>query len=1004
MFRITSLVIALLIILLSSIVSAEQQYLWEMEQEDELSGYSNDNTGAQFSLSNQKVFQGNWAVKVLPNGEAIETKLALNLAGQRLANWSGKEELILHIYLPADNQLNPTGFFLGMADVTGDWNWVDGVFSESEVQAGWNEIGYSLSEKMKQARPDNEYILYFAFIGFDQNKAKVPLTEAFYLDGIKLRAEQAEDIVYIWPMEQQQEIAGFSNDNTGTRFALDNEYVRQGEYSMAVIPNGEAVETKIEIDLVAEKIGLWSGKGEVVINAYFPPENELNPSMYFLGIADVTDGWSWVGGVFAENEVKEGWNQLSYPLPAVMQDLALSHQYKLYLGFAGQDGNEKIPLQETFYLDGIYVREREGLSFKERLAQVQPELQAEVTALLALERDELLNRVSKQTYDYFWLEANPVNGLIKDRSTADSPCSIAAVGFGLTAIPVGIERGWITDQEGFERVLKTLRTFADGGVEGKNGFFYHFVDMESGRRAGGCELSSIDTAILIAGALFVGEYFEGTIVERLANQLYQRVNWQWMMNDDTTLSMGWKPEAGFLSARWNSFNEGLLAYVLAVGSPTYPISANSWDEIYRPVRDNYINLPMEVLFVYQYPHVWIDFRNKEDHYANYWNNSVTATRINHLFAVFNRYKYKSYDLNIWGISASDGPAGYKPYGASAGNHDGTIAPYASIASMPFTPDLSYNALKAMLQKYGALIWGKYGFVSAFNIDQNWFSDQYIGIDQGDILLMIENHRSGLIWEYFMQNEYIQTAMCRLGFVEKAADYAVTPGYLAEFERLRLAPKEKTAVATALTGSIIIDGDLAEWLDKNYAVVDENMNVPGLIKVDQRKQILNSKFYAQWDQQALYLAVDVADEVVVSNITPGDLGSFYRSDSIEFYIKAPQTAAEIMKLAVLPFDTEGNIQAVRHEDSAPGPVSRVAPEIELASERTDRGYRIEVKIPWKYLGVKPEVGLELGFCQTIHNSNQADAAPGEYVRENMLAWNNLPEIWANPDFWGRLVLE
>ncbi len=175
--------------------------------------------------------------------------------------------------------------------------------------------------------------------------------------------------------------------------------------------------------------------------------------------------------------------------------------------------------------------------------------------------------------------------MIKDRSTKDSPASIAAVGMGgLSAIPIGIERGWVSYDEGYERVLTTLTTFANGKVEGMNGFFYHFVDMNTGKRTGSSEISSIDTAILISGALTAGAYFKDTEIEELANTLYENVNWQWMLDGGNTLSMGYKPEAGFLGARWDSFNEGLLAYVLAIGSPTYPISPDSWDKIFRPVK------------------------------------------------------------------------------------------------------------------------------------------------------------------------------------------------------------------------------------------------------------------------------------------------------------------------------------------------------------------------------------------------------------------------------------
>ncbi|AZR73764.1 hypothetical protein BBF96_10430 [Anoxybacter fermentans] len=1001
-------------IVLSAVAMAgtegENGYIWSMETQKEVAGYGNDNTGAKFVLNSKIVYQGQSSVEVIPSGEAIETKLDLNLSGDKLKIWNNGDVVVLNVYLPEKNSLNPTSFFLGMADVTGEWKWIDGVFSETEVQPGWNEIRYHLSENMKNLKMNHKYKLYFAFIGFDENNVKVPLTESFYIDGIRVEPLQISSTVkYIWTMDSEKEINNFDDDNTGTRFALNSEIVYQGQHSLAVIPSGEAVETKIALDLVGEKINLWAGNDEVIINIYLPEDNELNPQMFFLGMADVTEEWSWIGGVFSKTEVKPGWNQVRYPLADVMKKLDSSRKYKIYLAFAGFDkANNKIPLTEKFYIDGIYVEQKKALSLEERLNLVPEEIKKEVASLLKMDTEDLLNAVSKKTFDYFWLEANPENGLIKDRSTEDSPCSIAAVGFGLTAIPVGIERGWISRVEGFERILTTLRTFAEGGVEGKNGFFYHFVDMKTGRRVGNSELSSIDTAIFIAGALFAGEYFKGTIIERLAQQLYEDVNWQWMMNDGDTLAMGWKPEAGFLNARWDSFNEGLLAYILAIGSPTYPIPAESWDAIYRPVNDNYINLPMEVLFVYQYPHIWIDFRDKEDKYANYWNNSVIATRINRLFAVLNRYNYKSYDLNIWGISASDGPAGYKAYGASEGNHDGTIAPYASIASMPFTPELSIAAMKEMLKKYGPLIWGKYGFVSAFNVDQNWFSDQHIGIDQGDILLMIENYRTGFVWKYFMQNESIQRALDKIGFVEKKADYAVTPGYQAEFEKMRLAPKDKKAVAHRLEGTIQVDGDLSEWQGQKYYVVDEDMNVPagGLQKVDKRKQILHSKFYIQWDDKYLYLAADVSDEVVVSNIAPEDKGGYYRTDSIEFYLDPGRAGSDagIMKLAILPFDTEGNVQAVRHEDAKPGPIAEVGPDIKVASKRTESGYAIEVAIPFADLGIKPKSGTILGFCHTIHNSNKEDAKIGEYVRTNMLAWNNLPEIWANPELWGQLILE
>lgn len=830
----------------------------------------------------------------------------------------------------------------------------------------------------------------------------------FSMISFGIKEASAEDLMYLWRMDDEQEISKYSNDNTGAKFALNSEIVFEGSHSVAIIPSGEAMETKLALELNGDQLTYWIGNNELILNIYIPENVEVSPQMFFLGMADVTTEWNWVGGIFGETEIQSGWNQLLYSLPTEMSALNSGKSYMLYFAFAGLDSaGSKVPLENEFYIDGIAIK-RTVISRDELISKVSEEKKNQIAALVEMEEEELLDAVSKKTFDYFWNEVNPETGLIKDRSTEDSPSSVAAVGFGLSAIPVGIEHDWITYDEGYERVLTTLKTFANGGVEGKNGFYYHFVDMNTGKRAGECELSSIDTALFIAGALFVGEYFADTEVEHLADELYRSVNWQWMMNSGDTLSMGWKPEIGFLSARWNSFNESMVMYLLALGSPTYPIDPSAWDAIYRPVRDNYISLPDEVLFIYQYSHIWVDFQNKEDHYANYWNNSITATRMNRLFSILKRFNYESYDLDLWGLSASDGPTGYKAHGASEGNHDGTLAPYASLASMPFTPDLSIAALYAMLKEHGVLIWDRYGFVSAYNVDQNWYSDQYIGIDEGDILLMIENYRTGLIWDYFMRNEHIQKGLQQAGFKNKEAGYAVTPAYQQEFEAMLLAPKDKKAVATQKAQPVVIDGQIDEWAGLEYYVVDEDMNVPagGLEKVNKKNQLLNSKFYAQWDEEYLYIAVEVQDEVVVSNIKPTDHMGFYRTDSIEFYIDPARggKGSGLMKLAILPFDTEGNVQAIRHEDANPGHVNQSAPGLKIASMKSEQGYRIELAIPFKVLGVEGKPGVVLGFSHTVHNSNNRDAKLGEYVRTNLLAWNNLPEVWNNPDLWGELTLK
>ena len=395
-----------------------------------------------------------------------------------------------------------------------------------------------------------------------------------------------------------------------------------------------------------------------------------------------------------------------------------------------------------------------------------------------------LEEIERRAVMYFWEQANPENGLIRDRSTEDSPSSIAAVGFGLTALVIGAERGWLDKDKVYDRILTTLRFFKDS-AEGEHGFFYHFLDMKTGKRyrwpdGNLSELSSIDTALFLAGALFAGQYFKGTEIEQLARELYERVDWVWMLNDGDTLSMCWTPEDGFCEARWADYSEHMIMYLLAIGSPTHPIPPESWDAWKRPVVNRYglqyIHNPIESLFVYQYSHAWIDFRNKHDKYADYWQNSINAIKAHREFVLQHMDEYSTYGPNIWGITASDGPNGYRNYGASPGNHDGTIAPYGMIASMPFLPELSQKGIETLAEKYGDKIWGKYGFTSAFNVDRNWYSTQWIGIDEGIIALMLENYQSGFVWEIFKQIEAIQQAMEKAGFVEEEIDGPLTPWY------------------------------------------------------------------------------------------------------------------------------------------------------------------------------------------------------------------------------------
>ena len=403
--------------------------------------------------------------------------------------------------------------------------------------------------------------------------------------------------------------------------------------------------------------------------------------------------------------------------------------------------------------------------------------------------DEFLNMVEEKTFWFFWDEANPSNGLIQDRaknftSNIYDKASIASVGFGLTAICVAHSRGWISYSEAYNRILTTLKTFRNGPVQDVNGFFYHYLDMDTGARYGGCEVSSIDTTLFLAGALFAGQYFKGTEIETIADELYRAVDWVWMSDNGTNkfVNMSWKDSA-FGSFYWDSFSEGVLLDVLAIGSPTHPKNTDCWKDMKRLIGTyaGYTLIyctPYNPLFVHQYPHIWIDFRRKEYGNTNYFENSRKATLANRQFCIDHQDNiendgddnYTTYGPKCWGLTAGDGPVApwYIAYGAKPNdtvNDDGTVQPAASVGSIMFTPEESIEALKYMYDNYKDFIWGKYGFCDGFNLDRvpDWHSDDVIGISQGAIMLAIENYRTGMVWDVFMQISYINDALNRMGF-------------------------------------------------------------------------------------------------------------------------------------------------------------------------------------------------------------------------------------------------
>ena len=482
--------------------------------------------------------------------------------------------------------------------------------------------------------------------------------------------------------------------------------------------------------------------------------------------------------------------------------------------------------------------------------------------------------LQRKAFDYFWLEANPANGLIRDRSRTNSYCSIAAVGFGLTAIGIGIDHGWITREQGRERVLRTLKTFHEApqgpdavGTIGYRGWFYHFLDMNTGLRARKCELSSIDTALFLAGALYAREYFNGAhsdeaAIRALVTRIYNRVDWHWMTggssadpareptpnpsqegnrNKDSrrqlpgsgaaasgTLTMGWRPDSGFIKNRWIGYNEAMILLLLGLGASGNPdteaqgaagilpsgegkglptgrrqhvgaapsqyaqsggtdrepalaqraLPPESWKEWTRGYQwktsygQSFVHFPP--LFGHQYSHCWIDFRGIADDYMrgkgiDYFENSRRATLAQRAYCVANPGRFKGYGERVWGLTACDGPGvgKFQAYSARGTpppeNDDGTISPTAAGGSIPFAPEICIPTLRNLYDLYRPNIWTRYGFCDAFNLTAGWWDLEVLGIDQGPILIMIENYRTGHVWKTFMKGTEIQRGLDAAGF-------------------------------------------------------------------------------------------------------------------------------------------------------------------------------------------------------------------------------------------------
>ncbi len=392
--------------------------------------------------------------------------------------------------------------------------------------------------------------------------------------------------------------------------------------------------------------------------------------------------------------------------------------------------------------------------------------------------EAFLDALEQQGCLYFWEQANPANGQVLDHAayslsgaldTSTTESSIAATGFGLSALCIADQRGYQSHAQIVERVQATL-DFHLNSMAQENGFFYHFNDLNTGQPLSGSEVSSIDTAILLCGVLTARSYFADATISNLATQLYERVNWPWMLNGGATFAQAWYPETGFAPARYDTYCELMMLYLLAIGSPTFPIAPSYWNNFARPLLSyagyTYISSNGDPLFTHQYSHAWFDFRSKSDAFANYFTNSISATQAHETFCM----AYPSvddawYNENYWGITSSDYVGGYTAWGGppAQGPIDGSVVPCAAAGSLVFLPNECLSMLENLQLKWGSQAWGRYGFCDAFHPAANWYCSEVLGIDQGISVLMAENLRTGLIWSTFMSNPECAKAMQLVGF-------------------------------------------------------------------------------------------------------------------------------------------------------------------------------------------------------------------------------------------------
>ena len=555
----------------------------------------------------------------------------------------------------------------------------------------------------------------------------------------------------------------FGHGLSYTQFRLNNLHLDKDQ----ILPSGTV---KVSVDI--ENTG--KSEGDEVVQLYINDvaATVTRPVKELRGFRRIT----LQPGQKEKVEFTLGAKELAF-LDRDLKSVVEPGEFVVYVGTSSEGG-----LQSTFDVVSSITAAQSG---RPPLGNetVDPPPSAPVpTAAISPEDDAFLDDLQKREFQYFWDHSDPKTGLTLDRTRTDGTpplpgeshhkvASIASTGFALSGYCIAADRGWVSAAQAKERARTTLDFFANR-QEHKNGWFYHFVDQETGERRWRSELSSIDTALLLGGVLTVKHCFkDDKEIVALADKIYDRVDFKWMLNGDPfLLSHGWRPESGFIPNRWHDYSEQMILYLLAIGSPSHPIPARSWyawERTWQEYGQYKYLAAVSPLFIHQFSHAWVDFRNRRERLppnVDYFENSVKATMAQRQFFIDVLSKqFPKYSANIWGLTASDSAKGYVAWGAPPRHPDtdGTVVPYASAGSLMFTPEISLSALKEMKRVYGEKVYGRYGFADAFNPQNGWVNPDVIGIDLGVAVLSIENLRSGKVWYWFMQNDEIRRAMRRV---------------------------------------------------------------------------------------------------------------------------------------------------------------------------------------------------------------------------------------------------